>query len=66
MGLVNGTHWIGVFLLFASSILLLITTISAPVINDFGLMRVTLRTGDGFHHSSINFGTFGYCLVHGA
>lgn len=56
-------HHIGTFLLFAASILLLITTISAPVINDIGILKVTLTNQSNSHNSSINFGTFGYCTL---
>ena len=53
----------GVLLLFVSSILLLITTISAPIMNDVGLLRVTLRNQTHTRHSSVSFGTFGYCIL---
>ncbi|KAI9644230.1 hypothetical protein NHQ30_007585 [Ciborinia camelliae] len=56
-------HHIGTFLLFASAILLLITTISAPVINDIGILKVRLTNGTGGHHSVVSFGTFGYCVL---
>lgn len=56
-------HHIGTFLLFASSILLLITTISAPVINDIGIMKVKLTNGTDSHNSVVSFGTFGYCVL---
>lgn len=54
---------LGVALLFVSSILLLITTISAPIINDVGLLRVTLTNETRIRHSSVSFGTFGYCIL---
>ncbi|KAK3683075.1 hypothetical protein LTR37_020586 [Vermiconidia calcicola] len=63
MGFTNKTHWIGAFLLFLASILLLITTISAPIINHVGLLRVTLANETNFRHSSVSFGTFGYCIL---
>ncbi|ESZ95516.1 hypothetical protein SBOR_4101 [Sclerotinia borealis F-4128] len=53
-------HHIGTFLLFASAILLLIPTISAPVIKDIALLKVT---GIQSHTSVISFGTFGYCVL---
>jgi len=56
-------HHIGTFLLFAASILLLITTISSPVINDISLLKVTLTNQSSIRHSSITFGTFGYCVL---
>lgn len=57
------THWFGVALLFISSILLLVTTISAPVINDISLLRVTLTNKTEIRNSSVSFGTFGYCVL---
>ena len=52
-------HYFGCFLLFVASILLLVTTISAPVINSISVMRVDL----GRNASSLTFGTFGYCVL---
>ncbi|KAK3117244.1 hypothetical protein LTR53_001579 [Teratosphaeriaceae sp. CCFEE 6253] len=57
------THWLGVALLLITSILLLITTISAPIINHISLLRVTLTNSTQIRHSSVAFGTFGYCLL---
>ncbi|KAF4609813.1 hypothetical protein G7Y89_g15810 [Cudoniella acicularis] len=51
-------HHIGTFLLFAASILLLITTITSPVVNDIAILKVKLSDGT----TSVNFGTFGYCI----
>jgi len=56
-------HHVGTFLLFASAILLLITTISAPVIHDISLLKVTLTNSSALRHSSVTFGTFGYCVL---
>jgi len=56
-------HHVGTFLLFAASILLLITTISAPVVNDISMVKVTLANSSSIRHSSISFGTFGYCVL---
>lgn len=50
-------HHIGTFLLFAATILLLITTISSPVVNDIAILKVSRPDS-----SSVTFGTFGYCL----
>ena len=55
-------HWFGCFLLFVASILLLITTISAPVVNSISILRVDL----GRNTSSLTFGTFGYCVLNSA
>jgi len=56
-------HHFGTFLLFAAAILLLITTISAPVVNDIGLLKVTLTNKSDLRHSSVTFGTFGHCVL---
>jgi len=56
-------HWVGVLFILAASILLLITTISAPVINDIALLKVTLTNSSAIRHSSVTFGTFGYCVL---
>lgn len=56
-------HYIGVFLLFLSSLLLLLVTISAPIIDHLGLLRVDLGNSSKAHEYSIVFGTFGYCTL---
>ncbi|KAE8449867.1 hypothetical protein EG329_007344 [Mollisiaceae sp. DMI_Dod_QoI] len=56
-------HHVGTFLLFAAAILLLITTISAPVINDIGILKVTLANRSNIRHSAVTFGTFGHCVL---
>ncbi|CZT18063.1 related to palI protein [Ramularia collo-cygni] len=56
-------HWIGVFLLFTSSILLLFVTLSAPIINHLGLLRIQLGNSTKAHDFNLVFGTFGYCTL---
>ncbi|KAI0206770.1 pali-domain-containing protein [Astrocystis sublimbata] len=68
-------HHIGTFFLFAATILLIITDISAPVVSDISLLRVSLDgtdRGDVFggidgddRSPVITFGTFGYCVQGG-
>jgi len=53
-------HHIGTFLLFAATILLIVTCISAPVVHDLSLLRVDLG-GDNGRGETVTFGTFGYC-----
>ena len=53
---VGFAHHIGTFLLFVSSILLIVTTITAPVVSNISMLYVDLGT------SSITYGTFGYCV----
>jgi hypothetical protein len=56
-------HHLGTFLLFVAAILLLITTISAPVIGDIGILKVMLTNKTDFRNSSVTFGTFGHCVL---
>lgn len=53
------------FLLFAATVLLLITTISAPIINNISLLRVNLNPDSPSAQPSVSFGTFGYCILNG-
>ncbi|KAI1204941.1 pali-domain-containing protein [Annulohypoxylon truncatum] len=61
-------HHIGTFLLFAATVLLIITDISAPVVNRISMLKVDLTSGSSssFNNNdrnpSITFGTFGYCV----
>jgi hypothetical protein len=56
-------HHLGTFLLFAAAILLLVTTISAPVIGDIAILKVMLTNRTDIRNSSVTFGTFGYCVL---
>lgn len=55
-------HHVGTFLLFAATILLLVTCISSPVVNKLAILKVDLGDQDASDHGSITFGTFGYCV----
>ena len=54
---------VGVILLLVASILLLITTISAPVIPDIAILKVKLTNHTQIRNSAVNFGTFGHCIL---
>jgi len=56
-------HHVGTFLLFVAAILLLITTISAPVIGDIAILKVMLTNRSALRNSSVTFGTFGHCVL---
>jgi len=56
-------HHVGTFLLFAAAILLLVTTISAPVIGDIAILKVMLTNFSDIRNSSVTFGTFGHCVL---
>ncbi|KAI8958500.1 pali-domain-containing protein [Daldinia sp. FL1419] len=57
-------HHIGSFLLLAATVLLIITDISAPVVNSISMLRVNLddRNMSPGRHPAVTFGTFGYCV----
>jgi hypothetical protein len=56
-------HHVGTFLLFVSAILILITTISAPVVGDIAILKVMLTNKTDIRNSSVTFGTFGHCIL---
>ncbi|OAA54266.1 pal1-like protein [Niveomyces insectorum RCEF 264] len=56
-------HHVGTFFLFAAFILVLVTTISSPVVDHIDLMRVELSNRTNAHDSALTFGTFGHCVV---
>lgn len=59
-------HHIGSFLLFIATVLLLITTISSPVVDHIAIMNVKLANGTNAHDTRVTLGTFGYCLLDAA
>ena len=56
-------HHVGTFLLLVATALLLVTTITSPVVNDMSIMRVQLSNRTSAHRSAVSFGTFGYCVL---
>jgi hypothetical protein len=56
-------HWTGVAFIFIASILLLVTTISSPVIGDIGILKVMLTNFTDIRNSSVTFGAFGHCVL---
>lgn len=56
-------HHIGTFLVFAAFVLLLIASISSPVINDISMLKVTLTNQTHLRNSSVTFGSFGHCVL---
>jgi len=63
MAKTGALHHVGTFLLFAASILLLITTISAPVVHDIAILKVMLTNQSDLRNSSVTFGSFGHCVL---
>lgn len=56
-------HHIGTFFLLVATVLLVITSISAPVVNDIGLLKVQLSNATSEHWTEVSFGSFGYCVL---
>jgi len=59
----RGFHWIGVAFIFIAAILLLITSISSPVIGDIAILKVMLTNKTELRNSSVTFGSFGHCIL---
>lgn len=56
-------HHVGTFFLLVATALLLVTTITAPVVNDISLLRVKLSNKTSGTNSAVSFGTFGHCIL---
>jgi hypothetical protein len=52
-----------VVFIFLASILLLITTISSPVVGDIAILKVMLTNQTDIRNSSVTFGAFGHCIL---
>ncbi|KAI9742212.1 MAG: hypothetical protein M1818_004112 [Claussenomyces sp. TS43310] len=58
-------HHVGTLLIFATFLLLLVTTISSPVVRDVSILKVNLGNRTKSQSASVTFGTFGYCVFDG-
>lgn len=64
MGLGRGLHYFGSFLLLAAAVLLIVTSISAPVVDDISMLTVNLQSATiTANRPEVKFGTFGYCVA---
>jgi len=54
-------HHFGAFLLLIATALIIVTTISSPVVHDLGILKVDMS--GSFRGSKVSFGTFGYCII---
>jgi hypothetical protein len=55
------------FLLFAAVLLLLLVSLSTPIIHSIFLFKVTAHAMSGVHSSTsgqVRFGVWGYCVSH--
>lgn len=57
----NFCHMIGSFLLLVATILLIVTSITAPVVNRLAILTVDLAE-DSSAGKEVAFGTFGWCV----
>lgn len=64
MAVTGFIHHFGTFLLLTATVLLVVTSISAPVVHNISLLNVKL--GDSSAGDEITFGTFGWCILGGA
>lgn len=62
MGQTGIIHHIGSFLLLVATILLIVTCISAPVVQNISMLRVVMEDNGDLRHPVVTFGTFGYCV----
>ncbi|KAK9782416.1 putative SUR7/PalI family-domain-containing protein [Seiridium cardinale] len=62
MGQTGFFHHIGSFFLLAATVLLIVTSISAPVVHSLSVLKVILPQNNNQYNPDITFGTFGYCV----
>ena len=63
MAKIDPIHFFGTLLLFIGAALLLVTTISAPVVGDLAMLKIILTNHTDIRNSSVTFGTFGHCIL---
>jgi len=59
MAFLRSLHLVGAFLLLVATVLLVITDIAAPVVNNIAIFRVDNNAGQS--PMKVYYGTFGYC-----
>ncbi|KAK1964532.1 pH-response regulator [Colletotrichum eremochloae] len=64
MAVTGFIHHFGSFLLLAATVLLVVTSISAPVVHNLSLL--TVKLGQSSAGREITFGTFGWCVIGGS
>lgn len=61
MGFGTAVHHVGTALLLISTVLLIVVSISSPVVNHLSLLKVELP--NRLRGNEVTFGSFGYCLL---
>ncbi|KOS20088.1 pH-response regulator protein palI/prr-5 [Escovopsis weberi] len=62
MAVGTAIHYVGSVLLLAAMVLLVVVSVTSPVVNDLALMSVTFDRRIG-QAEKLTFGTFGYCVI---
>jgi hypothetical protein len=60
MGVGTFFHYFGTVLLLAATALLIVVSVTAPVVNDLSLLKINFSGSSSVDR--ITFGTFGYCI----
>jgi len=58
----RGFH-VGTFLLFTGTVLLIVSSIGAPIFGDLTFLHLELTNKTTIRNSSVNFGVFGLCVL---
>ncbi|KAJ4864121.1 SUR7/PalI family domain-containing protein [Trichoderma breve] len=61
MGVGTFFHYFGTVLLLAATALLIVVSVTAPVVNDLSILKVDVSGSSTIDR--ITFGTFGYCII---
>lgn len=61
MGVGTFFHHIGTVLLLAATALLIVVSVTAPVVNDLSILKIDFAGQNAVDR--ITYGTFGYCII---
>ncbi|KAH6609578.1 hypothetical protein Trco_002924 [Trichoderma cornu-damae] len=61
MGVGTFFHYFGTVLLLAATALLIVVSVTSPVVNDLSILRIDFSGNSAV--DKITYGTFGYCIV---
>lgn len=61
MGVGTFFHYFGTVLLLAATALLIVVSVTAPVVNDLSILKVDFAGRNSVDR--ITYGTFGYCII---
>ncbi|KAL7914861.1 actin cortical patch SUR7/pH-response regulator pali [Trichoderma velutinum] len=61
MGVGTFFHYFGTVLLLAATALLIVVSVTAPVVNDLSILKIDVSGSNAVDR--ITYGTFGYCII---